>query len=424
MELFDTLGAEIEVLWRDLNYDEAEFPALAARALKDANLPARVSAWEVIEWTMGQTFLPEQRDLPGHFGDPPITLYNSPRFHIDVYFWLEGTTAIHQHSFCGAFQVLMGSSIHSWYEFDSQERVNAFTEIGSVGLKLCELLNVGDVQAIEAGKNYIHGLFHLEQPSATIVVRTHKSPLHLPQFSYYKPYLAVDPFFEEPNTTKKLQCVTALVRAKHPDTDRLIGEWLQIADFQTTFQILSRVRGYLQSNQLDQLFKISTGESRFDALFEIVKERHGERASIFPQIFAHQDRVGEIVRRRGYVTDPEHRFFLALLMNVEGRERIFALVRERFPDADPLDKVLDWTFDLANTRVLGANIPNALGVADFDDFDSFVLEHLLGDRSETEIREILQREYPQADPEKLASSLAKIRQSAIFQPLLESSFGK
>jgi hypothetical protein len=103
--------------------------------LRAANLPAKVSAWDVIEWTMQETFLPEQRDLPGHFGDPPITLYNAPRFHIDVYFWLEGTTAIHQHSFCGAFQVLMGSSIHSRYEFERAEAVNTFTEIGNINLR-------------------------------------------------------------------------------------------------------------------------------------------------------------------------------------------------------------------------------------------------------------------------------------------------
>ncbi len=79
MELFQTLGTEVERLWRDANYDETVFPALAAEALEKANLPQKVSAWEVIEWTLKQTNLPEQRDLRGSFADPPITLYNSPR---------------------------------------------------------------------------------------------------------------------------------------------------------------------------------------------------------------------------------------------------------------------------------------------------------------------------------------------------------
>jgi hypothetical protein len=423
MELFETLGAEIENLWRDKNYDETLFPEIAAQSLKQAALPEKISAWEVIEWTLEQTQLPVQQDVYSKFADPPITIYNSPRFHIDVYFWLEGTTAIHQHAFCGAFQVLHGSSLHSWYDFEKSESVNTFTEIGSINLKLCEILNVGDVQPIWAGKQYIHGLFHLEQPSATIVVRTHKSPLFLPQYSYQKPFLAIDPFFEEPTTLKKLQSITALIRSKYPETDKLIAKLLETSDFQTSFVILSNVRAYLQSNQVDQLFNLGAGENRFEALLDVVRNRHGERAEIFPKVFAHLAKVDEIVRRRSYITEPEHRFFLALLMNVEGKQRIFALIKQRFPDAEPIEKVLDWTFDLAQTRVLGENIPNALGIEDFADLDLFVLESLLKDMTDEDAEKTLESEYGMQITDEVRQNLqnkrAQIRQSVIFEPLLQ-----
>lgn len=423
MELFQTLGAEIEKLWRDKNYDESLFPEIAANSLKEANLPEKISAWEVIGWTLEQTQMPVQQDVYAKFADPPITLYNSPRFHIDVYFWLEGTTAIHQHAFCGAFQVLHGSSLHSWYDFQRSESINTFTEIGGINLKLCEILHVGDVQPIWAGKQYIHGLFHLEQPSATIVVRTHKSPMFLPQFSYHKPFLAIDPFFEEPTALKKLQSITALIRSRHPETDKYISGLLEKSDFQTSFQILSTVRHYLQSNQVDQMFNLGAGANRFDALLDVVRNRHGERAEIFPKVFAHQAKVDEIVKRRSYITEPEHRFFLALLMNVEGKERIFSLVRQRFPDAEPVEKVLDWTFDLAQTRVLGLNVPNALGIEDFADLDLFILESLLKDMTDDEAEKTLESEYGMQITDEVRQNLNKkreqIRQSVIFEPLLQ-----
>src|SRR5262245_23314034 len=176
MELFNQLGERIEDLWRATNYNEERLPEIAADALKRAALPEKLSAWDVVAWSLKQNELPPQRDLPAKFGDPPITLYVAPRFHIDVYFWFEGTTAIHQHGFCGAFQVLLGSSIHSWYQFEQREVINTFTEFGEMRLKVCELLEVGDVQEIWAGRQYIHSLFHLDQPSATIVVRTDKTP--------------------------------------------------------------------------------------------------------------------------------------------------------------------------------------------------------------------------------------------------------
>jgi hypothetical protein len=420
MELFKDFGQKIEKIWRDKNYDEELFPSIAAAALKEANLPKKVSAWDVIEWAMGEIYLPPQRDLPGKFGDPPITIYISPRFHIDVYYWLEGTTSIHQHGFCGAFQVLHGSSIHSWYDFEVREKLNIFTEVGDIKLKICELLNVGDVQEILAGKQYIHGLFHLDQPSATIVVRTHLSPLHHPQYSYRKPFLAIDPFFEEPNTIKKMQCLSMLVRAKHPDLDRYISEWLEIADFHTTYHILGAAKSFYQHNQFDKIFHLETAQSRYEKIFEIVKKRHGKLADIFPPIFEQDEMVNTIVQQRSFVPDPEHRFFLALLMNVDGKERIFSLIKSRFPESEPLDKILDWTYDLANTRVFGTNLPNALGVADFDDFDSFVLENILQEKSIEEMTDELKNQYGADNFEQFAENLSakieKLRTASIFQP--------
>ncbi len=367
--------------------------------------------------------MPEQRDLPGRFGDPPITLYNSPRFHIDIYFWLDGTTSIHQHAFCGAFQVILGSSLHSSYGFDTKEVINSFTELGSIDLDHCELLNVGDVRKILAGREFIHSLFHLDQPSATIVVRTHRSPLHLPQFDYRKPFLAVDPFFDEPNLSKKLQSVSMLMRAKHPDGDKLLGELLEKSDFQSTYTILGSTRGLLRQNHIEEFFQVEQTQSRFDKIFEIVKKRHGNLAENIMPIFDHFDKQQEIIQRRGYVTNPEHRFFLALLLNVEGRERILSLIKNRFPESDPIEKTLDWVSELAQTKVMGLNIPNALGVPDFDDFDSFILEDMLKEVSDEDIQKNLTEEMGNQNPEEAAKDITKriekIRQSSILKILLK-----
>lgn len=424
MKQFTELGDRIEKLWRDKNYDEEIFPALARQGLEDARLPEQISAWEVMDWTLNQTHLPEQKDLSGRFGDPPITVFNAPRFHIDVYFWLEGTTSIHQHAFCGAFQVLHGSSIHSWYDFETSEKINVFAKVGEMKLKVCQILEVGDVQEIWAGNAYIHGLFHLDQPSATIVVRTHKSPMHLPQYNYHKPNFAIDPFFDEANTIKKMQCITALIRSRHPDTDGYIKKLLEESDAQTAFQIISTVRGYLKNNRIDKMFNLDAPNNRLEEFFAVIKKRHGSYAEVLLKTFEYQDRISEIVARRSFITDSEQRFFLALLMNVEGRERIFSLVREKFPESEPLDKILDWVYDLAQTRVLGSNVPNALGIENFDDFDLFVLECLLKDMSGAEITETVRAEYPPEKVSELESRIAErteiIRDALIFHPLLKS----
>lgn len=409
MEIIEKLGEEVERRWKAENYNEDKLPEIAADALRKAHAHEHITAWEVAEWSLRQTELPVQRDLAARFGDPPITLYSAPRFHIDVYFWFEGTTAIHQHAFCGAFQVLHGSSIHSWYEFNSDRRVNMFYETGEMNLKVCQLLEIGDVQEIWPGRQYIHSLFHLDQPSATLIIRTDRSPLEQPQFSYHKPGLAIDPFFEQPTVVKQAQVLAAFVRAGREDADTLIREYLAGADLQTTFNLLVHIRGYLRTDQIGSFFLPQDKSARFNAMLEAVEERHGEDAAMIRRVFAHYDIIDEILIRRGYVTQPELRFFLALLMNLDSRDAIFALIRQRFPDTDPVEKVLDWIFDLAQTRIFGVEGANAIGIAEFGDAEMTVLEEMLRGRPDDEIA---------AENSANSAAVEKIRGSAIFRPLM------
>lgn len=415
MELFKTLGDEIEVAWRGSDYDEARLPDIAKARLIEHDLPSKVSPWEVIAWALEQHELPQQQDPTASFGEPPITVYSSGRFYIDVYFWFTSTTATHQHGFSGAFQVLAGSSIHSWYEFELEDPVNASMQFGRMSLKLCELLKVGDVQPILAGRQYIHSLFHLEEPSVTIVVRTKKSPLFLPQYSYEKPYLAIDPFFSQDTITKKVQAISALLRAKRPDADEMISSLLERSDIHSTFILLSNIRPMLRSGSVGSMFNIDTVGDRYDRFMEIAVRRHGERAVKLGEVFRRFDRNAAIINRRAYVSDPDLRFFLAVMLNVDTRDDVFSLIAERFPDADPKEKILDWTFDLANIRVMGLNPPNALGIEAFDDTDVFILEHMLNGFTLEEVGLALANVGLGSDD--LPGRSAKLKNSILLSPL-------
>src|SRR5262249_30815053 len=135
MQPFDELGAVVEERWRKTNYDENLFPEIAAAALYELNLTNQVDPWQIITWVQTTPNLPQQMDLHARFGNPPVTLHVGPRFYIDVYFWLDGTTAIHQHSFSGAFQVLLGSSVHSEYRFEKDREINPHFVTGNISLE-------------------------------------------------------------------------------------------------------------------------------------------------------------------------------------------------------------------------------------------------------------------------------------------------
>ncbi|HEX3280052.1 MAG TPA: hypothetical protein VHR36_02375, partial [Pyrinomonadaceae bacterium] len=163
MQIFQDFGALVESRWRHENYNELVFPQLAAQALTESNLPSQVDPWEIIRWVQSADSLPDQKDAEGRFGDPPITLYSGPRFYVDVYFWLDGTTSIHQHAFTGAFQVLLGSSIHSRYSFNEKKVINEHLCVGDIKLEEVQLLKLNDVRLIKPGRDFIHSLFHLDR---------------------------------------------------------------------------------------------------------------------------------------------------------------------------------------------------------------------------------------------------------------------
>ncbi len=377
MEQFQKLGELIEMRWKKENYSEVLFPQIAEEALLEDDLPSRVDPWDIIRWVQSGATLPDQKDTEGRFGNPPITLFSGSRFYIDVYYWLDGTTSIHQHSFCGAFQVLLGSSIHSHYEFREDRILSEHFSVGELNLKKVQLLKLGDIKKILPGREYVHSLFHLDRPSATITIRTENTPSAAVQYDYRKPFFAVNPFFRNTIMTKKLQTVGLLLGMKHKDADSMIGDVLVSSDFHTVYFILSAVAQHLKGDQMDELFGMSKGEDRWNALLDKARTAHGDLVDKFVAVMEEQERQQQIIMRRGSITGEEHRFFLALLLNVSGREKILELVKERFPETDPVEKVLDWVEELSSTRVLGSKEPNALGIEDFNQDFLLALEKIL-----------------------------------------------
>src|SRR4051794_26008812 len=122
---FQRLGERIERSWLERSYDEESFPQLAHDALVQAPPIEHVETADIVDWIFGprQTFRqPQHAHL---FGEPPVLLFEAPRFYIEALFWLSGTTSIHEHGFSGVFAVLAGSSVHNHWHFAPERAVNS-----------------------------------------------------------------------------------------------------------------------------------------------------------------------------------------------------------------------------------------------------------------------------------------------------------
>jgi len=420
MEQFAKLGALIGGRWRDENYDENLFPGIAARALSEFNLLERIDPWQIVRWLFTTANVPEQMDPDAVFGDPPITLYVGSRFYIDAYYWLDGTTSIHQHSFSGAFQLLLGSSVHSRYRFENPQEINPRFLVGDILFDDVSLLRKGDIREIVAGPQLIHSLFHLERPSVTITVRTHKAPSAPVQYTYRKPFIAYDPFFKDQLVARQVQTVGLLLGMKHPEADDIIGSLLDTADFQTTYAILEIAFASLCHRDLETLFGLSRSNERFQALLDRARARHGELADRLLPVLEEKWRQNDVARRRDQIKGEDHRFFLALLLNVPERQAILKLIRERFPDRDAIELVVGWVSELAATKIFGSHEPNVLGIGEFDERHLFVLKELLTGNTSEQIEARLATEPSRAAKfQPSVSALANhIKAMTLFKSIL------
>src|SRR5690242_8768868 len=131
--LFKQLGDTVLERWKRENFSLAKFPDIARAAL-DAQPPARkVKLPALVRDFLLSEDQPVTTDSP--FGEPELMVYSQPRFYIPLPFWMNATTAIHQHEFSGAFHVMHGSSIHAHYEFENARPVTPYIRLGNLRMK-------------------------------------------------------------------------------------------------------------------------------------------------------------------------------------------------------------------------------------------------------------------------------------------------
>jgi hypothetical protein len=404
MRPVEALGEQIEDLWRKVSYSEEAFGEIAANALASFEGSADFFR-DVTAWGLGDHSIPFQFDVEATFGQPPICIYVNPlqTFYIQALVWLDSTTAVHQHGFCGAFKVVAGQSMHVRYSFDETDRVNSRMVFGSIKYLGAEVLSLGDVRKIERGNSFIHSAFHLERPSITLVVRTPGDATTGPQYNYLRPWLAIDSFYESPRLQRNLQILTAIKdvdRARYVDT---LASLIEKADVYTTYRYVRHC--YESAPAAADRARITT----------LVRTIHGERGEKLVVCLDEVARDGFLIDKRKILRDPDHRFFVALLLNVPSRAGILELIQRRYP-GDPIDHVARWIDELSNGD-------DAL-LSPLDESTRYVLKSMVRGSTLEHVVEDLHREY---EAEEVIAQLDTIKQlydqlraSSAFRPVLRA----
>ncbi|MDA1185413.1 MAG: hypothetical protein O2930_12315 [Acidobacteria bacterium] len=421
MDVFRKLGDRLETRWRARDYDERAFPTLAAAVLNEAALAGTVDALDLLRWVGRNSVLPAQLDPNSSFGDMALTLYSTPGFYVSALFWLNSSTAIHQHSFSGAFQVLVGSSLHTQYQFTEQRSVNSRFRLGRLAVQRVDLLPTGAIRTIVSGERHIHSLFHLEHPSVSLIVRTHNEPTAQPQWSYLPEGISYDPFHENYVSRKKREALRVLHACGSEVAETEAREMLETADLRLTWDLLNDCADWFQPSAIEKRYDIAAVPAGFESLLEVARRRQGAEA-IDRFVRSHREvrRLHDLLAIRQSLTRPEYRFLLGVLLNVTSPAMVLDLLRQRYPDRDPIAEVLDRVQELASTKVLGAREPNVVGIADYDLEHRIVLERRLRGGTFDEAVRDLQQMFPDENPEDLRHLAIDISQDLAGSALLRT----
>ncbi|MFT5883365.1 MAG: hypothetical protein ACI9FG_001880, partial [Crocinitomicaceae bacterium] len=210
-----------------------------------------------------------------------------------------------------------------------------------------ELLETGRTVPITSGRECIHSLFHLDTPSITVVVRTHHDPGTGPQYNYLPPHIAIDPIQADALTMRRKQLLDVLETIDYDGYVGLVSGMIENLDFERGFNTLHHTMDRLQA----------LGE--WESVLAKFQQRHGELAMGVPATLAESLRRDSITQMRYQIDNPEHRFFLALVMNVENGKNILSLINERYPDQSPIETTLGWVAEMIEPTEIGLSLLDA-----------------------------------------------------------------
>jgi hypothetical protein len=271
--------------------------------------------------------------------------------------------------------------------------------VGNVRMKRIEILETGRTVPIASGHQTIHSLFHLDSPSVTVVVRTQHDPKAGLQFNYLPPHIAIDPLFSDGLTTRRRQLLDVLEQVEDTGYAQVVMEMIADLDFERGFHVLRHSMDYLQRL------------GKWGAATKAFKKKHGALATGVPATLQEEVRRSVIKGLRTLITEPEHRFFLALLMNAPTRADLLALVSQRFPKEAPAAVVLRWAEELTEiseqgVTILDASFPETLEVESEAQPELF-LSALRYFMKQDKTRPALMRDLPAADAKKLQAAFAE-----------------
>ncbi|MCA9701853.1 MAG: hypothetical protein KC431_30305, partial [Myxococcales bacterium] len=218
--------------WRQAEYDERRFAALAGECLAELD----ATGWSTPALLAHQL----DPDREPYFRQTPelIPLYRGPRFDLCAHLWGDTIAIAHQHAWAGAFRILSGRSLNCYYDFNEHGRSNADLGWGRLTRERVAMHRAGDVVEVTPGPGFIHGLAYVDPRGLALSLRRKRR--EGAGLSYFRPSLVVDELACGEATQARLRALELAHEIDEGLYAQLLSRLLETGDRLTLFFVLRR----------------------------------------------------------------------------------------------------------------------------------------------------------------------------------------
>lgn len=236
---FETVGGKIREQLGDNPCSETGFSAIAAAVLCEVPAPP-IDVLAMADWATQHYPLPKQVNFTSSFGQPPLVVYETPGFYLEVLFWFPSRTGIHGHGFTGAFRVLDGYSLQIEYQFTEASASEQGFRLGTTTPRHIEWIAPGKICPIPGQDDFIHCVAHMGNPSLTLVARTYgQERSHgLTQFTYFRCGIAYRSGLHRQSVARLAEVLGAVQQGRPAEFTGRVLACLRQADPVTFYRLL------------------------------------------------------------------------------------------------------------------------------------------------------------------------------------------
>ena len=359
------LVARIDEDWRRAGFAQGDFPRISCDALSALSPHSRVDPIALIESIAAG----EARDLivGEHRSPQVIPLYAGPRFSLTLHLWQDHLQSPHSHAWCGAYQVLHGTSLHGSYTFTERSRYDSKLLFGTLRQDALEPLGPGAIVPVLRGPDrLIHGICYVDPLGLSLSTRSTENDPAMTH-DYLDPGVAIQGSHVDRATLERFRSLDALLALDPECAGVLLGNILDSADPRSCFYWLRHVAVNHRS------------AINLHGLFERAAPRFGPHADLALGGIETWAREAILRARRKGLSDPDHRFLLGALHQARDLSAVENIVQSRYAEA-PRDFIGRCLTEMASIE--GEAGWSVLGTPTTSDFGAVLVALLEDPRTE------------------------------------------